>query len=131
MNVIFLEKERRLREVVSKLLLAYGCHVIEVKEGQDIIAIHERSLSAGNIPNVAVMDVDYLSAEDVSCMIERLRQQGQELKLVVTGNIRDDEYWDDAAFHGIDAVVTKPYAADELFAVMKKVVLGEKGMQIT
>jgi two-component system, OmpR family, KDP operon response regulator KdpE len=112
LRILVVDDEPPIRKLLRMGLSSQGYEVLEAANGKTALEMLARRPQLGSL-DLGLPDIDGLD------LLRRIRQQQQNLAVVVLSS-RDDEAGKVAALDsGADDYVTKPFGMDELFARMR------------
>jgi two-component system KDP operon response regulator KdpE len=112
-QVLIVDDEPPIRRLLRVSLGAQGYRVLEAESGAVALTLVDR-----NPPDVIVLDLGLPDVDGVE-VIERLRQNGSAIPLIVLSSRTDERGVVEALDLGADDYVTKPFGIDELLARLR------------
>jgi two-component system, OmpR family, KDP operon response regulator KdpE len=112
-RVLVVDDEPPIRRFLRTSLGVEGYHIIEAENGQAAINLIER-----NPPDIVILDLGLPDIDGVD-VIQRLRERGSTVPIIVLSSRTDETGKVRALDLGADDYVTKPFGTDELLARLR------------
>ncbi len=121
-RILVIDDEEVIRTLSEKILSSYGYEVITARQGIEGVAAFEQA-AASSMPFSAVL-LDLTLTEEMSGQeaLRQLKQLDAGVKAIVCSGHSSDPAIVDWARHGFAGAVVKPFRAEDLVNVVKKVV---------
>jgi two-component system KDP operon response regulator KdpE len=112
-RVLVVDDEPPIRRFLRTSLGVEGYHILEAENGQAAINLIER-----NPPDIVILDLGLPDIDGVD-VIQRLRERGSTVPIIVLSSRTDETGKVRALDLGADDYVTKPFGTDELLARLR------------
>ena len=119
-SVLVMDDQAVVRHVVERALGEVGCDTCLVANGEEAIAAYREALGRGRPFAAAILDLTVpggMGGREVAAAILAL---DPEAKLIVSSGYSEDAVMSDYRRHGFRAVLPKPYSAEQLRAVVAR-----------
>ena len=116
--VLVVDDEFSIREITQQTLEAFGYHVITARDGAEAVALYARQPQ-----QIAVVLTDMMMPiMDGAAMIQVLRRINPAVKVIVASGIDSGENVTKATIAGVHDFLIKPYTAETLLKLFRKVI---------
>jgi len=115
--ILLIDDHAAMRQTLRRILLAEGHDVLEAANGRAGIILFER-----HSPVLVITDILMPDQDGIETILD-MRRRGAEAKIIaISGGeaVRQDLYLGAARKLGADAVMRKPFRADEILALVDR-----------
>jgi two-component system cell cycle sensor histidine kinase/response regulator CckA len=126
-RVLVMDDQAVIRHVVEKALREVGCDTCLTSNGEEAIAAYREALIGGRPFGAAILDMTIpggMGGREVAAAILALDPAA---KLIVSSGYSENAVMSDHRSHGFRAVLPKPYSAEQLRAVVARVLQAPSG----
>ncbi len=113
-TVLIIDDEAPIRSTVERLLKLAGLTVLSAENGEQGVTLY-----AEHRPDVVLLDMSMPGIDGAECA-RRLRELDPAAVICLSSGYVDSERLREAVAHGAQAVLPKPFEADELLGVVQR-----------
>ena len=121
LKLLFMDDEKRLREIVSKLLKLSGHEVAEAANGNEAIKLFEEALNSGRPFDAVILDLTIPGGMGGKETIERLLKLDKSVKAIVASGYSNDPVVANFRAYGFSGSLQKPYMVEDLIDKLNEV----------
>ncbi len=119
-KILIMDDEDMVLDVCKHMIRTMGYSVSTVKNGQELIDIYKKAITAGKPFDIVIMDLTIRGGMGGIEAIKFLKQIDKNIKAVASSGYSNDPIFVKYKEYGFCAFVTKPYKFEELKKVIDK-----------
>lgn len=117
-RVLVMDDDEMIREALGEILKSMGCEVEPARDGAEAVAVFEGARSEGRGFDLVIMDLTVPAGMGGREAARRVLEIDPSAKVIVSSGYSDDPVMADYAEFGFSGVITKPYKAREMMALV-------------
>ena len=121
LKLLFMDDEKRLREIVSKLLRLSGHKVAEAANGSEAIQQFEEAMNSGKPFDAVILDLTIPGGMGGKETIEKLLEFDSTVKAIVASGYSNDPVVANFRDYGFSGSLQKPYMVEDLIDKLNEI----------
>ena len=117
-RILVMDDEEPVLRVVTRLLELLGQDVENVSDGRAAIDAYESAIQEGKPFDAVILDLTVPGAMGGKNAAREIRDKYPDARLVVSSGYSSDPIMSNPGQYGFDAVIKKPYRAEEMREVL-------------
>ncbi len=124
-KILVMDDEAPIRELVSEVLVAAGCSVEFAINGEEAIEKYKNAFETDRSFDAIILDLTIPQGMGGLETIQAIREIDKDVKAIVSSGYSNDPVMASFKEYGFCDVIPKPYAIEDLYAVIQSI-LSEK-----
>jgi PAS domain S-box-containing protein len=120
-KILVMDDEQILREVVGEILTKSGYRVEFAVDGQQMLDVYENAIKKAHPFDAVIMDLTIPGGMGGKEAIAKLLKLDPHAKAIVSSGFSTDPVMSDFSHYGFLDAVSKPYRAEDICMVLKKI----------
>jgi PAS domain S-box-containing protein len=125
-RILLMDDDEMVRNVAGEMLKQYGYDYALCKDGAEAIELYRKARESGQPFDVLILDLTVPGAMGGRETLRRVLEFDPTAKAIVSSGYSNDPIMAHFEKYGFAEVITKPYKAAELSAVLHKVIAGQR-----
>ncbi|MBW7956298.1 MAG: PAS domain S-box protein [Deltaproteobacteria bacterium] len=123
-RVLVMDDDETIREALGEMLKSMECEVELTKDGAEAVALFDEARSEGRGFDLVIMDLTIPAGMGGKEAVRRVLEIDPAAKVIVSSGYSDDPVMSDYGKFGFSGVISKPYKAREMMALVGRFLNG-------
>lgn len=119
-RVLVMDDDETIREALGEMLKGMECEVESARDGAEAVALFKEARSGGRGFDLVIMDLTIPAGMGGKEAVRRVLEIDPAARVIVSSGYSDDPVMSDYGKFGFSGVISKPYKAREMMALVEK-----------